>query len=139
MPFELIAQGHGRRVRFWTSRPPKPRHTFCCCPDIPSKDEKHIKYLIEDYFLKRGDFPKKPKYFKRVEGDLYEVKSFQMRLLGFFANTNSEDGQFREYIVVLCVKKQQDDLLPSDVKKGLCNLEKCRKELQEEARNGKRR
>ena len=136
MPFELIAQGHGRRVRFWTSRPLKSRHTFCCCPDIPLKDEKRIKYLIEEYFLKKGEFPKKKEKFKHVEGSLFEIKSFQMRLLGFFANTSSAEGVFYEYNVVLCVKKQQDDLLPSDVKKGLRNIELCMQELQEGGKSG---
>lgn len=134
MPLAIIAEGSGRKVQFWSSRELPRKSSFCLCPDIPLKDEKRIKYLISEYFIKQGSFPKKPEKYKRVEGKLFEIKSFQMRLMGFFVNIRFCGELNYEFIIVLCVKKKQDDLLPSDVDKALRNIDLCIDELKKDAR-----
>lgn len=125
MSFEILAEGYGRRVRYWAARENELRKTLCNCPNIAQNDEKRILRYIK-YYLEKGHFPNNKEKFKKIQNKdgLYEIKSYQMRLFGFFYRS--------EFIIVLCVQKKKDKHNPSDIKKAVENIKKCKKELEYE-------
>ncbi|MCF8105804.1 MAG: type II toxin-antitoxin system RelE/ParE family toxin [Desulfohalobiaceae bacterium] len=127
MPIKDLASSKDllRRIRFWARRKQELQGKFCNCPSINKPELKKILALFLKYYVPTGyfsgKFPENREKFRKVHGDLYEIKSYQIRLLGFF---NEAD-----FIIVLCVRKKKNDLNQQDIDKALKNIEECKKEI----------
>jgi hypothetical protein len=110
MPIRVVADGEKHRIVRWAATAKELDKPWWGCPKTNKSDRTKIGMLLVTW-AEHG-FPKNhPQKFKTVEGKLSEIKgTSQYRLLGFF------DGE--DYVIVLCVKKKQDDLRPQDVKKA---------------------
>lgn len=120
MPQIKLASGNNRDVIFWAETQPELDGVFCQCPTV-SLAETHKVLRITNYFTALGRFPDNREKFKSVEGDLHEIKSHQLRLIGFFYRAS--------FVIVLCVRKKKDNLNPSDVTKAKRLMSLAKKEL----------
>lgn len=127
MPKKILAESRdsSRKVSFWAKREQDLRGPFCQCPAISKRELSKLVSIFLKYYLPTGyfsgKFPENREKFRKVQDGLYEIKSHQLRLLGFF-NQN-------DFIIVLCVRKKRDDLKPKDISKALKNIDECQKEM----------
>lgn len=113
MPLNVILEeGANRRTKnrvvFWfpVSKSTSPSWG---CPGL-STDERKKVIRVGRYWVENGKFPDNREKFKPVEDGLFEIKCFQIRMIGFYDH--------HDFVIVLCVKKKKDDLNKTDVKKA---------------------
>lgn len=108
MPTRELLEGEKYRFVFWAAREAD-LDFFCNCPNLTAADQEKIVKALTTYAA--NGFPDNRQKFKPVEDRLYEIKpTSQLRMVGFFHG--------KDFVIVLCVRKKQDDLAPKDVKKA---------------------
>jgi phage-related protein len=120
MPILKLLDGEHVNFRYWAAREVD-LNFFCECPGLTHEDKKKITRVLGK-FSKHGIRDDNREKFKPVEDQIYEIKpTSQLRLLGFFHG--------EEFVIILCVRKKQDDLSPQDVKKAKKRRERYYEEV----------
>jgi hypothetical protein len=113
MPKEVILEGNGRSIIFWSQEgKPLPAGT-CGCPNMDASAERKLLRVCKS-FIETGKFPSNDTKFKAVKGysPLCAIKpDKQLRLLGYHQDLYT-------FVVVMCVRKKNNKHKKSDLKRA---------------------
>lgn len=116
MPKKVLAEiqtpNGPRRIIRWDSRAfDLQQANFGCPQKIGEKASRDLSIILA-HFIEHGVFPNNDTKFKRLKGDLFEVKAWKYRLYGYFDNSNMD------FILVHCVFKNKQKAGSENIKHG---------------------
>ncbi len=110
IPERILLKGpQGREIVHWGLTQESIYRKF---PDCSKLGEEEIKKVIRicKHYTDSGLFPINEEKFKSLGKNLFEIKGYQARLIGFFDN--------RRFVIVHCVQKKKDKHEAADLAKA---------------------